>query len=906
VAGLPLAFTHPLLLAALALLPVIWWLLRATPPAPRRRPFSGTFLLRRLQSRARTPVHTPWWLLLLRCLIAALVILALAGPVWNPQPLLGDRPQVLIVLDDGFETGRDFDARRRTLLSLAEQARARTLTVATTAPEREGARILSGPPGEVLAAARELAPRPWPADRAALARALAERRFGDVEVHWIASPWTTGDGSDARALAQALASLGPLTLYLPEDSDPPLILRAPDEADADPVFEVERPLPGPVRTVDLIAWGPGGDAVARTPVRFEDGATTARAAFHLPLDVRNRIRQVEIAGEHTAAAVRLFDERWMRRVVGLWGGSADAETQPLLSELHYLQKALEPWAEVRRGRPAELLDGPLSLLVLADVGRLPEETVARLRGWIERGGVLLRFAGPRLAASGGEDGLVPVPVRRGERVLGTVFSAEGPLRLAPFPADGPFAGIEPDLQVRVYRQLLARPSPDLSQATLASLEDGTPVITGRRIGRGWLLLVHTAADPAWSELPLSRLFIDLLRRVLALAPGAGGTAHGLYVAERVLDGFGRLQPAPADLPPVRLGEKPPAVGPALPPGLWRLSGAEADAPAVAVNLQDSLPALRPLDLAAYGTVRPMVREAQIPLAPWLLTIALLLALADLLAALALRGLLFRRRAVAVFLLAIALASPAVSRHARGNADEALVRLSAETRLAYAITGIPEVDRGSEAGLRGLSLVLALRTSVEPGDPVGVDPARDELALFPLLYWPVPPEHPPLAPGTLERVQAYLDQGGMILFDTGDGGRILPEAGPGPGELRLRELFGDLDLPPLEPVPPDHALTRAFYLLREFPGRFAGFGLWVSHAEPGVNDGVSSVIVGHHDWAGAWAVDALGEPLYPVVPGGERQRELARRFGVNLAMYALTGNYKTDQVHVPAILERLGQ
>ncbi|GBD41350.1 hypothetical protein HRbin39_00731 [bacterium HR39] len=909
-AGLPLAFTHPLLLAALALLPVIWWLLRLTPPAPRRQRFPPTFLLRRLESRARTPVHTPWWLLLLRCLIAALLIVALAGPVWNPQPLLGDRAGVLVVLDDGFETGRDFDVRRRTLLALAEQARAegRALTVAATAPGRSGVRILAGPPAEVLAAARELAPQPWPADRAALARALADRRLGEVEVHWIASPWATDAADEAGALelARVLAAKGSLSVYLPGDAEPPLLLRALPEEGADLALAVERPRPGPARAVGLVAYGPGGEGIARSEARFPEGAASARAAFTLPLEVHNRLARVEIEGERTAAAVWLFDERWKRRVVGLWGGGPDAEAQPLLSELHYLQRALEPWAEVRRAPPDELVADPLSLLVLADVGRLDETTAARLRAWVEAGGVLLRFAGPRLAASGDADGLVPVPLRRGERVLGTAFSTEGPLRFAPFPAEGPFAGLAPDPEVRVYRQLLARPSPDLPQLTLATLEDGTPAVTGRRLGRGWLLLVHTAADPAWSDLPLSRLFIDLLRRVLALAPGAGSGGSGLFVADRVLDGYGRLQPAPADLLPVRLGEGTPRVGPGLPPGLWRPAGGDAEAPAVAVNLADAVSGLRPLDLAGFGTVRGMVREAQIPLAPWLLSAAFALALLDLLLALALRGLLGRTRPAATAVLPLALVFAAAPLRAQEPADEALVRLAAETRLAYVITGIPEVDRASEAGLRGLSLVLALRTSVEPGDPVGVDPARDELALFPLLYWPVPPEHPPLGPGTLQRVQAYLDHGGTILFDTGDGGRILPGAGPGPGEMRLQELFAGLDLPPMEPLPPDHALTRAFYLLREFPGRYAGFGLWVSRPEPGVNDGVSAVIVGYHDWAGAWAVDSLGEPLHPVVPGGERQRELARRFGVNLAMYALTGNYKTDQVHVPAILERLGQ
>ena len=197
--------------------------------------------------------------------------------------------------------------------------------------------------------------------------------------------------------------------------------------------------------------------------------------------------------------------------------------------------------------------------------------------------------------------------------------------------------------------------------------------------------------------------------------------------------------------------------------------------------------------------------------------------------------------------------------------------------------------------------------MDAGEPLGVNLAVDDLNLFPLLYWPIRSDQPELASGVAERLDAYLRQGGMILFDTGDAATMIPgQTGTGAGELRLRQLLAGLNLPRLEPMPEDHTLTRSFYLLQDFPGRFVGSTVWVDRADPSINDGVSSVIIGGNEWAGAWAVDDLGIATYPVVPGGERQRELARRFGVNLVMYALTGNYKTDQVHIPALLERLGQ
>jgi hypothetical protein len=137
--------------------------------------------------------------------------------------------------------------------------------------------------------------------------------------------------------------------------------------------------------------------------------------------------------------------------------------------------------------------------------------------------------------------------------------------------------------------------------------------------------------------------------------------------------------------------------------------------------------------------------------------------------------------------------------------------------------------------------------------------------------------------------------------------------------RLQRIAAGLDIPPLEPVPADHVLTRTFYLLGDFPGRYQGGTVWVEAAPAdaeraegmpfrNLNDGVTPVVIGANDWAAAWAVDDDGMPLLPVGRGstGERQREIALRFGINLIMHVLSGNYKSDQVHVPALLERLGQ
>jgi hypothetical protein len=187
----------------------------------------------------------------------------------------------------------------------------------------------------------------------------------------------------------------------------------------------------------------------------------------------------------------------------------------------------------------------------------------------------------------------------------------------------------------------------------------------------------------------------------------------------------------------------------------------------------------------------------------------------------------------------------------------------------------------------------------------------------LIYWPVLPNAAKPSQQTLERIDSYMKRGGTILFDTRDA-LDTPPGGSAqtPGMVALRTILSSLDIPQLEPVPRDHVLTKTFYLLRDFPGRYTDGQLWVealpkeddANASRPVRagDGVSPILITSNDLAGAWAMRPDGQPMLPLVPGDPRQREFAFRAGVNIVMYALTGNYKADQVHIPALLERLGQ
>jgi len=907
----PIAFASPGMLLALLLLPALWWLLRITPPMPRVLRFPPIRLLFGLQSKEETPAAAPWWLILLRLTMAALLMVGLAHPLLNPAGAPASDGALMLVVDDGWAAAAEWDKRREALIALIDRAERtdRPVILLPTAPSETGQ---SPAPSGVLRAAEArnmagaLQPKPWPVDRAAAASAVAATEMGRIgQIVWL-SDGLNDPGSGT--LADTLRRLAPLHVHVDSPLLLPPVVLPPEPGAVEFAATVRRATSGQEQKLRLRAIGQDGRVVAGGDATFERGKTAAKVAFPLPLELRNEVVRIEIENAGTAAGVALLDNRWRRRPVGLVSASPLDTDLSLLDELYYIERALDPYGEVRRAPLDELIAANRAAIIVPDGHMLVSTEVQALNRWIEQGGLVLRFAGPRMAQSE-DDGLVPVRLRSGGRALGGAMLWTEPARLAPFADDSPYRGLAIPPDVRVARQVLAEPTLDLPAKTWARLQDGTPLVTAERRGQGWLVLMHTTANPDWSNLAISGLFVEMLERTVAMSLGVGGESASRRPLPplEVLDGAGRLTRATPTAMPIRADEFDDAEpGPRTPPGYYG-----TDAERRALNLGPALGDLAPLALPDGVPSSPYFEATELDLMPWLLAAALLLLLVDGLATLVMRGFVRAHgplpataAALVIAAAGLALAPDRASAQDRNDPDVLALEATLETRLAYVLTGVEAIDNTSRAGLEGLTLVLRRRTAVEAGPPLGVDVARDELAFFPLLYWPIAPELPPLSPDTVARVNRYMENGGTILFDTRDGG--YGGAGIGPGTQQLRTMARDLDIPRLLPVPVDHVLTKSFYLTQEFPGRWAGDQVWVEQPGERVNDGVSRVIVGRNDWAAAWAIDQSGLPLYPVVPGGEAQREMAFRFGVNLVMYTLTGNYKSDQVHVPAILERLGQ
>jgi hypothetical protein len=869
-------FAVPLALLGLAILPPLYFILRLTPPAPRRLRFPPVALLQNLPASQQTPHQLPFWILLLRLTAASCIILGFAGPILRPPPALPGSGPVLLVIDNGWASAASwpkFVAAAQKIIAAAD-AQNRSIALLATARAPSGAPpniqgvFNAATAGQIISA---LQPEPWPVDRAGAQTALQSAT--ETTRLYLADGIT-----DGPAFPRFLKTLHPTRTIRP-DSLPPLL--GPPSLAPNGTLTLHA-ISNPSHAA-LRAESSTGDVLADVPFDAAGNATIA-----LPRTVANRITKFTLDGPPTAGGTSLNDSTTHTTLTGLATGSRNAET-PFLGTLYYLRRALPHGAELATGKFDDLLTDHPGLIILADTPLTPSEQIAA-KAYLAAGGILVRFAGPLTAAA--PDALSADKLLSGDRRLGGALTWTTPETLAPFPATAPFAGLPADPKVTVSQQILADPT-TLDPATVwATLQDGTPLVLGKPIGRGYLINILTSANTAWSNFALSGLYPALLNRLSALGQGTPANPNLLLPLRSALTAFGTLAPpgiSTAITPANRAGI---TISPAHPVGLYG-TGATSIALNLGLHVDPPVAAALP-DAAPLGDPTPPRR-----LGPGLIAIAVLLLALDLLLSLATRGIFPLRRLI--LLAAICLPMTA-------KAQPAL-----QTQLGYILTHNAATDQISADGLNYLSANVSAHSSVQLGQPAALTPGTDDLSFYPLIYWPLLPSAPTPSPGACKALVDYMNNGGLLVIDMPGGDANTPgsDAGSGAGfapgaAAAFTRVTACLDLPPLEPLTTANVLAHCFYIIPAFPGRFTGAPVLIATQAARDADGVTPIIIAQNDWAGAWARDASGTPEQTPLPGGDTQRMIADRFGINLIIYALTGSYKADQIFAPALLDKLGQ
>jgi hypothetical protein len=889
-----LTFLFPWILTALAVVPVLWWLLRVMPPRAKTIKFPAFFLLKGLTTKQKSAAHTPWWLLLLRCLVAIFFIFAFAEPVLHPAENLpgGTKGNVLIVIDNGWASAAHWQSRIDKLRDTLQQIRrsGRPVIFLPTAPTDEDGHVHSYGPMEPAQAdewLNRLKPQPWPTEHEETS-AEAQKILNEQKVTYAVF---FSDGiTESQQQSQHLLKLVQ-TVVTDDNVNNPVIIRQTD----DKTYSLERlHSEAQDKPLQVVAYTSENNIADELKINFPAGQTEQDFSWNMLPEVRNKTTRLGLREPAMASAVFLANAQWRQHPVGIIADSTQKENRNFLSEVYYLRRALEADSQLTIDKLDMLLKMQVSALILPDSTALTASEKDDLLKWVQDGGFLIRFAGPHLAAAGEDDPLLPVPLRSGQRAMEGAMTWEKPVHLGEISQQSPLYGLPVPQDTTVTRQVLADPTPEVFEKTWLQLEDGTPLVTGSKMDKGTLVLVHTTAGPDWSNFCYSGLFVEALQRMVSLSNGISNyKAQTTLPPLLLLDGFGKLSAPDSKTltTPLTPGQDF-TPSPQTPPGLYG-SAQEFSA----FNLGEALPPMKALkDIPAAVTVETYQKTDEVDLKPILLKWALLLLLADTLATLRLRG-------VMMFLALMLCAAPA-------QAMEDPVNLVSGLYLAYIETGDQDIDRTSYNGMTGLGDVISARTTAKVKGVVALNPDSDNLVFYPVIYWPMAERQENLSLTAANNIQNYLSQGGIILFDTRDrqfgGSDTGATQSSTPGARKLRELTQSLEIPELMEIPRDHILTRSFYLMDDFPGRYDGGKMWVEKEPSPRHDGITSVIIGANDWAAAWSKDANDQARFMIEPGGERQREMAYRFGVNLVMVALTGNYKADQIHTPYILERLGR
>lgn len=637
----PVTFGAPLALLGGASLPVLWWMMRITAKKPKEVSFPPIRLLLKIPNVVM-PAHMPLWHRMLRMTMLVSAFTAFAQPQWKPDPALKSAGPVMIVVDNGWSAARNWRVRMKSmnaLVDLAEREK-RNVIVLPTAASADGTPVHGEamPADKARVMIRDIKPQPWLANREAALSAIREINLQEpVSAVWLSDGLDDGGAKD---LANHLQKMGPLQVLEDEPEAAARLLSPPDAGGEYLSVTVRRAKGMQEDRMTLSAYDNNGNIITAAAVNLKPGETETSGEFNIPAETRNKIVRISIDGDQSAGAVLLIDERWRRRPVGLIKSDIMASSQPLLSESTYIERALDPYADMREARIDGLTEKELAVMIMPDGAMTGEATRGRIQKWVEEGGTLLRFAGPRLADEVQEkknDTLLPADSHLVERALGGSASGGHSGMIAQFLETSPLNGIAIPDNVTI-EHVMTQLGFNNEERIWAKLTDGTPLVSAEQRGKGWIVLVHTTANTDWSNMALSVFFVDIMRAVIMHSQGVTGSGDGKPLPPlKILDGHGRLIAPSSHVKPLARNAM---IGPANPPGFYGNAAAQQ-----AHNIGSEIKSLKPLHAMPEGVIRKTYRDASYgtDLSGSMLAGALTLLLADLIANMAQRGQSARRK-----------------------------------------------------------------------------------------------------------------------------------------------------------------------------------------------------------------------------------------------------------------------
>lgn len=903
-------------LLALGLIPLIWWVSRIIPPKPKTIIFPAKRFLSGLKSEKQEAKKAPVWLKIVRAIGLSALILAIANPILSfeksSQEVLPKN--IILVIEDSYSSAPDYENRQTELKTLMHNLRAKTAPdtqyfLIKTSEQFNGALGSLIEPMDLSSIemrAAGIKPSPLFFDHWDVAKIL-EKIPNKAKIYYFSDGLEHMGSQNLRRIMENKA-VGKIEIYSPKSNKNAGLIEV---TRTNTGFEYQYNSVDNTRAVRV-------DFYSANHVKIASGSgVRGRGSLQIDNSTARKAAYAKISDVNSAAAVLLFDSFDKRQIIGL-EKSAEAD-QPILSDNHYIKAAGKQFADLYLDDIENLVKAQVNAIVLGDRAGFSTKEAQELEKYVKQGGMLVRYIGPQAISA--KDDLLPAKFKSEARNIKDALGVK-PLTIAQFARESPFYGLE--LPSGANPSIIST-FDDTEQTPLiwARLTDGTPFISATKLGEGEIVAIHTSAAPYWSDIAFSGLQVGLLKRIISrsqspILPQSIRPTDLPLNPNMLIDGFGNIVEAPNNANPIQI-ETQKQIRPNANqlPGIYE--NFETRLIIQAYNGETSFEPVK--TLSPNFTSLSDQANNNFRLQPLFLLLALGVFLFDGLFSIgtikSIRGLFsslfskFKKPVLKVFacLLIGGLLNFQTTNFASAqtiNAGQGIGK-SSEIKHGIQLAFISANNTASDEivfnGLNELKAALNNRTSVRASkivkiNPLEIDPFANELALYPIIYWRLADNPTPLGINSQRALNQYMRNGGLLFVDTRGAG-LSPAAARANTQIALRGLI----VPPLEQVGQSHVLAKSFYLLAGFPGRYGGARLWaqsMASLNVSANDGVSPIIIGDGDYAYAWA----NKPANTVISNEAIARNAAINTGINIYFYALTGQYKADQVHVPAILERL--
>ncbi len=893
-----ISFANPLALWAIGSLPLIYLVVKTFPPAPKSFNFSSLYLLKSISSDTITRSKCPIWLLIFRILLILVIIIYFSKPFINSSKLDNKIENYFVFLDAGWSTASEWENYKDTLLEIMLEAKKlnKKFYLLRSNPDKErDSTIMFQSTNQLSDYLNEQPPSPWQFNLDKTINKLDKTKFKkNTRYFYILSDFDyyPNEKRISSIIKEKYPNIEIINLVSRiKVLDKPSII-------ADNI-EIKVKRLGNFFSEDqfyLKMVSKDGQVIYYKNYNFKKNDHTVIIREKFPLSLINRLEKIEIVDQNHAAGKFYFDDLNKKKIIGIVSEIIDYKENPLLSSVYYIKKALGNENKIIINNLENLISANIDILILPDVGLIEEKLSIILKKWISNGGLLIRFSGPKLAKEY-TNFITTEKTYKKIRFLGGQLSWEDEPIIESFPDNSIFRGLEIPDDIVIRKQLMLDFKGNQKYTVLGSLKDGTPLITSKEYDKGKIILFHFTANNDWSNIPITNLFVEMLYRTTLFNSIRKNDSLEEVKMKYFIDGFGKIQ-KPDKIIKIKDGIKLQKSHPSPKniPGIY-----ENDELSIALNLSGNLKYDQFVKESYKNTTEEVFFKKSISdLSKIFLYLIIIFSIVDIIATLMIKinsNILktFKKKIGYLsmfFLLFCFIKNDNLKANDYFN----------ETYLAYVKSANENKNKITKRGLNTLSEVLDRRTSISPRGVIEVDIEKDEIFYFPFLYWPIGKTLPDLSARTITKVKDYLFKGGIIFFDAYE--IKINNSSDSKNLKKMVSFLRKINSNELINIDKKHTLSKSFYLLNSFPGRWNKNLILTDKNDKRINDGVSSIVLGFNDWASAWALDENNYPIYPVVPGGEKQREFAYRVGVNITMYSLTGTYKNDQIHSKSILERL--